>query len=236
MEKSLMTKIPCFIIICCCAALLVYARHMHHVTLHKMEEVEYWDSLSKYNKIYYETKLSAIKKDNSELYDSLKAYKDKVQFLTQFTYTKDYHVTGKTGNNSKELPKKPTSQPTSDNVITPVPEVAVSDSTYIYRSEPNDSLEYTLAITSQAEPKEYQLDIRVKDKITIVNQENGGVNHITIGTDNGGAVSDVTVFKRKEKKLRDRFVFGPTVSAGYDPVNKQFGAMIGVGMTFNLGK
>ena len=238
MAKSLVTKIPCFIIIVCCAILLVYARNMNGTIVKNMAEIEYWDSVSRYNKIYYETKLSEIKKDNKELYDSLKAYKDRVQFLTQFTYIKDYHVGGKTGNSSKENPKKPTAHAT-ESTVAPIQQIAGTvkpDSTYIYKSGPNDSLEYTLAVTSQSEPKEYKLDIRVKDKITLVNQEENGTNHLTIGTDNGGQITDVTVFKRKERKFFDRFSIGPTVSAGYDPVNKQYGAMIGVGITFDMRK
>lgn len=35
----------------------------------------------------------------------------------------------------------------------------------------------------------------------------------------------------KDKKL---FHFGPTLSAGYDPINKQFGVMVGIGVNLDI--
>ena len=61
------------------------------------------------------------------------------------------------------------------------------------------------------------------------------MNHVTIQPNDGGSVSNVTVFKKKEKRsFWDRFSIGPSVTAGYDVVNKQWGIMAGASATFDL--
>ena len=68
-----------------------------------------------------------------------------------------------------------------------------------------------------------------------MNKEEGGANHITIKPDNGGTITNPTVWKKKEKRsFFDRLSFGPGVTAGYDPINKQWGIMVGASVTFNL--
>jgi hypothetical protein len=75
----------------------------------------------------------------------------------------------------------------------------------------------------------------VKNKFTIVNKEEGGANHITIKPDNGGTITDPTVWKKKEKRsFSDRFSFGPAVTAGYDPLRKEWGVVVGVSVTLDL--
>jgi hypothetical protein len=75
----------------------------------------------------------------------------------------------------------------------------------------------------------------VKNKFTIVNKEDNGMNHTTIGSENGGTITDVTAFKKEKKKtILERFSIGPTVTAGYDVCHKEWGVMAGVGITLNL--
>jgi hypothetical protein len=77
----------------------------------------------------------------------------------------------------------------------------------------------------------------VKDKFTIVNKSkyDSNINHITIGSQGSGEISDVTVFKKKEKKkLMDRISIGPGATAGYDPINKNWGVMVGIGVSYDL--
>ena len=74
------------------------------------------------------------------------------------------------------------------------------------------------------------MDVTVSDKFTIVNKSDGeGMNMISIHGENEGNVSDVTVFKKKDKsyRLKDHIYTGPTVTAGYDMLNNNFGVMVG---------
>ena len=190
-----------------------------------IEEVEFLDSLNNYNKIYYDGQFNDLKKTNIELYDSLRKYKDKVSFLIQFSYEKEH--------NTGIVHTKPNTVIRHDTVLV---EAGGLPTTFTYNSEPNDTFQYELKINSEKEPNWYSLKTRFKDKFTIVNKDDGnGLNHITVGSEGGGSIGDVTVFKKKDKrKLKDRVGFGPSVTAGYDPLNKNFGIVVGVGVTIDL--
>lgn len=212
-----------FLITC---GLLWFSNHQYGKSKKLIEEVEYYDSLNNYNKIYYSKTFKELKKENKELYDSLKQYKDQIDFLVQFTHEKDYE-TGK-------IDTKPN---IIDSIVYDTIKVneTLMAKIYEYVSEPNDTFQYKLNVNSYTEPNWYSIKAKVKNKFTIVNKEEGGVNHITIGSDNGGNVSNVTVFNKKEKRsFWNRFSFGPGVTAGYDPINKQWGVVIGATVSFDL--
>ena len=222
-QKCFWIVVVLFLITC---GLVWYADKSYRNTKRLVEEVEYYDSLNRYNKIYYSDTFRALKKENKQLYDSLKQYKDKIDYIVQFTHEKEYN-TGKT-----------TSKPNiKDSVVYDtipmiVPQVA---KTYEYTSEPNDTFQYKLNVNSFTEPLWYSMQAKVKNKFTIVNKEQDGINHTTIEPNNGGTISDVTLFKKKEKrKFLNRFSFGPSVTGGYDVVNKQWGIMVGASVTFDL--
>jgi len=192
----------------------------------KMDEVEYTDTTGTYNKLYYEKKFKELKNENRELYDSLKQYKDKIDYIVQFYHEKEY--------NTGQVHTKPNviDSVVYDTIPVSVPQIA---KTYEYLSEPNDTFQYKLNVNSFTEPNWYSIQAKVKNKFTIVNKEEGGMNHITIEPGNGGTITDPTVWKKKEKRsLWDRFSFGPGVTAGYDPINKRFGVVVGASATFDL--
>jgi hypothetical protein len=192
----------------------------------KIDEIEYTDSTGVYNKLYYEAKFASLKKENRDLYDSLKQYKDKIDYIVQFYHEKEY--------NTGQVTAKPNiiDSVVFDTVKVAIPQVA---RTYEYTSEPNDTFQYKLNVNSFTEPNWYSIQAKVKNKFTIVNKEEGGINHITIEPGNGGTITNPTVWKKKEKRsLWDRFSFGPGVTAGYDPINKQFGVVVGASATFDL--
>lgn len=192
----------------------------------KIDEIEYTDSTGTYNKLYYEKKFKELKNENRELYDSLKQYKDKIDYIVQFYHEKEY--------NTGQVHTKPNviDSVVYDTIPVSVPQIA---KTYEYINEPNDTFQYKLNVNSFTEPNWYSIQAKVKNKFTIVNKEEGGMNHITIEPGNGGTITDPTVWKKKEKRsLWDRFSFGPGVTAGYDPINKQFGVVVGASATFDL--
>ena len=189
-----------------------------------VEEIEYKDSMNQYNKLYYDTQFKELKKNNRVLYDSLKEYKDQIGYLIQFKYDKEYssgivHI-------KHDSPRDTNCQ---NNPI--------EAKTFEYTSEPNDTFQYKLKINAEREPNWYSLNAKFSDKFTIVNKEDeNGFNHITIGSNTSGDISDVTVFKKKKEKrgFWKRFAFGPGVTAGYDPINKNFGVVIGATVSYDL--
>ena len=106
--------------------------------------------------------------------------------------------------------------------------------TFEYSNEPNDTLLYTLTLGSEKEPSWYKLDVDVSDKFTIINKKEGDVNITTIDPMNKGNISDVTVIKQDKSSFLDNFAFGPSVTAGYDVVNNNFGIMVGVSLTYKI--
>ena len=224
-EKCFYIVLALFLVTC---GLIWFSSRQYESSKKLIEEVEYYDSLNNYNKVYYSKTFKELKKENKELYDSLKQYKDKIDFIVQFTHEKNYQ-TGK-------VETKPN---IVDSVIYDTIKVneTLMAKTYEYNSEPNDTFQYKLNINSYTEPNWYSLNVRTKNKFTIVNKEEDGINHITIGSNDNGNISNVTVFNKKEKrKFLSRFSVGPSVTAGYDIVNKQWGIMAGASVTFDLTK
>ena len=206
------------------AALIGYTHYKIENSYKKINEIEFKDSLNKYNKIYYETTINELKKTNKQLYDSLDASKNMIDFLVQFNAKQEY----KTG---KVIIKHDTIYEDT----TKVKDVKTFEYSNV---NPNDTMNYKLKINSTEEPNWYSLDISTSTKYTIVNKDYGNnTNHITIdGGNNTTDITDVTVFKKKKKTFWSRFGVGPSVTAGYDVINKNFGVMPGVSVTYDLTK
>ena len=206
------------------AALIGYTHYKIENSYKKINEIEFKDSLNKYNKIYYETTINELKKTNKQLYDSLDASKNMIDFLVQFNAKQEY----KTG---KVIIKH-------DTIYEDTTKVKDAKTFEYSNVNPNDTMNYKLKINSTEEPNWYSLDISTSTKYTIVNKDYGNnTNHITIdGGNNTTDITDVTVFKKKKKTFWSRFGVGPSVTAGYDVINKNFGVMPGVSVTYDLTK
>lgn len=189
-----------------------------------IEEVEYIDSMNKYNSIYYDKEFSSLKKENKQLYDSLKEQKDKIDFLAQFKYEKEYST------GIVEI-KHDTITKVIDNTVILQPK------TYEYTSEPNDTFQYKLKINADVEPNWYSLNAKIRDTFTIINKKNegGNTNHTTIESLNKGDISDVTLFNKKEKqKLFENFSIGPSVGAYYGLTSGKVDVGVGISITYNI--
>lgn len=161
--------------------------------------------------IYYDQTIASLKKENKELYDSVKAYKSEIDYLVQFKYKKRYKT---------------------DTVF--IDTTMVKDThVYEYKNSDNDSINYRLEIASREEPSWYKLDLEVSDKFTIVNKRDDGINITDIKSDNGGELSSVVTVKKK-KSWKENFSFGPSVNVGYDPLNKNMGVMVGFGLSYKI--
>lgn len=197
--------------------LVFYYNKKANTSAEKLIEVVEQDG--KYIQRYYERQFSELKKENQQLYDSLKNQKKEIESLTQFKYRVKYSTD--TVFITKEEPL--------DKEIENLP-----DNTYAYESD-TDTLSYKLEINSKTEPNWYRLSADIKDKFTIVNKDYGnGYQSTTIETENG-QISDITSWQKpKSSKWYNRFSFGPTIGVGYDPINKNPGIFIGVGVTYNI--
>lgn len=197
--------------------IIFYAYDINERTKREIDELEGIDSLKTYYKLYYEKEFASLKNENRELYDSLKAYKNTIDYIIQFTHEKEYstgtvQVRHDTVYKKEDIPQYP--------------------STYEYKGEMNDTFNYKLTLNSLVEPNWYNITAKVKEQFTIVNKrdENSGQNLVTIHPSNGGDIENVTVFKKK--KNNHRFYYGPSITAGYDPINNKFGVMGGFGVLY----
>ena len=124
----------------------IYTQVITNHTEEVITEIEHYDETEgRYTKIYYDQEIATLKKENKELYDSLQKQKDKIQFLTQFTYKKNY---------------------STDTVyITKNEEIVDTNDIqeFVYQSEPNDTLKYELKLGSVIEPNWYKLDFEISD-------------------------------------------------------------------------
>ena len=179
------------------------------------QEAEWVDNTDNtYNKIYFDKEFSDLKKENKALYDSLKKYKNKIDYLVQFSYEKSY--------SSGKVETADTTQKTEAK-------------TFTYESEPNDTFEYKLRINADKEPYWYDLDAKVKDKITLVNMKTDGsdVNQLSIKSDIKAEIGNVTTFNKQQKEsFLKHFKVAPSVTFGYDVLNNNMGIVVGVSLSY----
>ena len=123
---------------------VAYLNYKLHEKQKKIDEIEFTDTTGTYHKVYYEKKFKELKKENRELYDSLKQYKDKIDYIVQFYHEKEYN----TGQNSNKPNIKDST--VYDTIPMVIPSIA---RTYEYTSEPNDTFQYKLNVNSFTEPK-----------------------------------------------------------------------------------
>ena len=188
------------------------------------EIIAYNDSTHTTTILSYDKDFKELKKENRQLYDSLKQYKDEIGYLIEFTYHKQYN-SGKVVTNGDD---KAIFTSMNDEYV------ELSDSVYTY-TQNSDTLSYSLEICSKTEPKWYSLSANLNEKFILSNRNVDGINETTITTNGTSSISDITVYNKKEKKsVFDRFAIGPQVGVGYDVINNKLGVQIGVGITYDL--
>lgn len=170
-------------------------------------------------KVYESQEISRLKKINKTLFDSIKHLKN-VESVVQIKYKYFY-------NTDTVFLQKEDKEPEWLKQI--------KDSVYNISSE-TDSISYNLKINAKY-LKWYQLDFKLKDDFLVINREKDGVNELMVKLGLGsGVIEDVTSVHRKNKTFWDRFAIGPSVTFGYDMVNRNIGCTIGIGISFNFKK
>lgn len=195
------------------AAFLTYKVYVLNEVSHtQVEEIHKQDNeKNRYTIIYYDQTIESLKKRNKELYDSIKIFKEQIDYLINFKYEKEYIF---------------------DTIYC---DTTKHDSIHVYEYEnnDNDTLTYNLKIGSVVEPNWYKFRLKLQDEFTIINTKDGKLNNTTIESNNGN-VSDVTIIKTNKTKFLDNFVIGPSINAGYDVINKNFGINVGFSVTYKI--
>lgn len=191
------------------------------------------DKNGKYTQIYDSQKMEVLKKENKELYDSIKKLKNAesaVVIKYKYKYSTDtVRVT------DKQYVTVPVEKNITDTIYR-YAEEHHTDSIYHY-TENNDTVSYNLDICA-SQLQWHKLDFQINDKLTLINQ-NDGNNHNILTVDHGDnmEIEDVTAWhKKKGNSFKDRFFFGPSINVGYGIFNKKVDVFIGVSVGFDLIK
>lgn len=181
-----------------------------------IEEIKNTNKENQTSFVHYEQEIDNLSKLNKELYDSLKAYKNQIDYLVQFKYEKKYDTGIIKTDTIKEIVHD------KDSVI----------KTFEYFNS-NDTLTYNLKIGSMEKPEWYSLNLDVTDEFTIVNKKFDNFNKTDI--ESNGEISDVTILKKKEKKnIFDNISIGPSITMGYDIAKKEPEFIVGFSITYDL--
>lgn len=150
--------------------------------------------------------LSDLKKENKELYDSIKKLSDVSQAI-QIKY----------------VTKREIDTVFIDNTY------LSKDSVYHY-AQTSDTINYNLDIKGK-DVQWFKLGFSIQDSLMLVTRSYNGQNETTISHDSNTSISDVTVFVPKKKffqKVKENIYFGVGVGAGYGVINKKPDIYIGI--------
>jgi len=161
---------------------------------------------------YQSNTINKLKKQNRELYDSIKNKKDVKQAVI-IKY--EYKYKGETIYIARNIPPMP-------------------DSIYTFLKK-SDSISYTAKVKTASKPEWLSVDFNINDKLTLINREKNGKNELTITT-NGGVIGGTEVFNKKDNidSFINRFAISINSGVGYGLITKTPDIYVGVGVSFRL--
>lgn len=150
--------------------------------------------------------LGDLKKENKELYDSIRKLTDvKEAIQVKYVIERDIDTVY------------------IDNTYIPL------DSIYHY-AQNSDTINYNLDIKGK-DVEWFKLDFSIQDSLMLVTRSVNGQNETTISHTTNTSIEDVTVFVPKKKfsqKVKENTYFGVGVGAGYGVFNKKPDIYIGI--------
>ena len=150
--------------------------------------------------------LGELKKENKELYDSIRKLTDvKEAIQVKYVIERDIDTVY------------------IDNTYIPL------DSIYHY-AQNSDTINYNLDIKGK-DVEWFKLDFSIQDSLMLVTRSVKGQNETTISHTTNTSIKDVTVFVPKKKfsqKVKENTYFGVGVGAGYGFFNKKPDIYIGI--------
>ena len=170
---------------------------------------EYKKELS-YIKIYESQTIEALKKENNELYDSIKRLKN-VESAVEIKYVYKFKTDTIKVNEFKET----------------------DDSVYQY-AQKNDTIDFKVNVKAK-DLKWVQTDLKINDKFTIINKELEGLNQTMVSGSDNVEIQNVDAWHRKDKqKWYNNFVISPQVGVGVGMINKKLDVYVGVGVGYKF--
>lgn len=201
-------------------ALLLIQGFAYNKVNRQLVTSEEYNKKNMYARIYESTKLSELKKQNRELYDSISKLKD-VESGMIIKFREHYN----------------TDTITVDKFIVQHDTITNEkiDSIYHY-AQSNDTIDLDIDIKAN-ELKWVVADFTIRDKFVIINREKDGVNQTIINHSDNSEIEGTAMWHKKEnKKWYQRFTIGPQIGVGYGLIHKKIDGYVGVGIGYQLSK
>ena len=179
-----------------------------------------------YVRIYESQRLDKLKRENRELYDSIKKLNDvESGMVIKF---REHYVTD-TIMVDKFVVQRDTIRVVADN--NKVYESVVS--IYHY-TQNNDTVNLDIDIKAK-ELQWCKADFTISDQFMIINREKDGVNQTLINHSDNATIESTTMWHRKDtKKWYQRFTTSPQIGVGYGMINRKVDTYVGVGVGYQF--
>lgn len=179
-----------------------------------------------YVRIYESQRLDKLKRENRELYDSIKKLNDvESGMVIKF---REHYVTD-TIMVDKFVVQRDTIRVVADN--NKVYESVVS--IYHY-TQNNDTVNLDIDIKAK-ELQWCKADFTISDQFMIINREKDGVNQTLISHSDNATIESTTMWHRKDtKKWYQRFTISPQIGVGYGMINRKVDTYVGVGVGYQF--
>lgn len=179
-----------------------------------------------YVRIYESQRLDKLKRENRELYDSIKKLNDvESGMVIKF---REHYVTD-TIMVDKFVVQRDTIRVVADN--NKVYESVVS--IYHY-TQNNDTVNLDIDIKAK-ELQWCKADFTISDQFMIINREKDGVNQTLINHSDNATIESTTMWHRKDtKKWYQRFTISPQIGVGYGMISRKVDTYVGVGVGYQF--
>ena len=179
-----------------------------------------------YVRVYESQRLNKLKRENRELYDSIKKLND-VESGVVIKF-REHYVTD-TIMVDKFVVQRDTIRVVADN--NKVYESVVS--IYHY-TQNNDTVNLDIDIKAK-ELQWCKADFTISDQFMIINREKDGVNQTLINHSDNATIESTTMWHRKDtKKWYQRFTISPQIGVGYGMINRKVDTYVGVGVGYQF--
>lgn len=183
---------------------LGYYKHKNLIT-----KAEYQNGQT-YVKVYESGNLNQLKKENKELYDSIKKLSN-VESAIEIKYRYKYITDTIKVTEFKYLEK---------------------DSLYHY-VENNDTISMEIDLKAK-DLQWFTNKITINDKFMIVNREIDGVNQTFVHHSPNTEIENIDVYHKDKNKWYNNFHFGVQAGVGFGLINKKTDIFVGVGVSYTI--
>ena len=179
-----------------------------------------------YVRIYESQRLDKLKRENRELYDSIKKLNDvESGMVIKF---REHYVT------DTIMVDKFVVQRDTIRVVTDNNKVYESVVSIYHYTQNNDTVNLDIDIKAK-ELQWCKADFTISDQFMIINREKDGVNQTLINHSDNATIESTTMWHRKDtKKWYQRFTISPQIGVGYGMINRKVDTYVGVGVGYQF--